>query len=401
MVEAARAGIGVARGGFLPTLDLEAAYTRGTANQAPHPDFIVEDIDDPTVDPFDDPNHTSYNFYRFGLELVQPIWDFGRTLGVYRASRSAMDAARSELEVVRRAAWLGVITTYYTVLAAQEMVGVATRTRVQTQALADRAKGMYEVGARPRIDVVRTEAAAREAESELVVMNEEYQLARSALFTAMGVNDRFEFEVTRPHSPNPEVAPPPLKEAVNEALNSRPERAVMDARVEEAEGMATSARGEYYPTLTAFGSFMEAGVDVDEVFWVWNWQVGVGLTFPVLSAARTVYAVRAAEAESRAVQAGLDGVELVIHSEVEMARSRVVERAARTVPVQATLKAAREAMQFAMERYKVGEGNQVELMDAHTAHANAEAILVRSRYDLAIAWAAFWHAIGRVPEKYR
>lgn len=401
-LDAARAEVNVARGGFLPTLDFNAGYTRATGNLVPQPGTAGLGTAQGEVDAQGNPvplvrSHKSYNFFNFGLTLEQPIWDFGRTLGAYEASKAASDAARENVTTTRLDTWFRVVTAYYGVLAAQEMVGVARRTRDQSRLFADRAEGMYEVGARPRIDVVRTEADAQAAEAALVSAGETLNLASSSLLAAMGTTERFTFQVSRPVGPAVDSEPPILEEAVLEALDVRPERAAMKAGLRAQEGTLTSAEGEYYPTLSANGAVTEAGVEIDNM--VWNWQVGVGLTFPVLSFATTMCAVEAAEAKLRILEADLDGLDLYIRLEVEQARARIVETAARIRPVKAALKASSEAMTFALERYKVGEGSQVELLDAQRSLADAEAALVRTEYDLALAWTALWRAIGRVPDQ--
>jgi len=169
----------------------------------------------------------------------------------------------------------------------------------------------------------------------------------------------------------------------------------MKARIKEQEGALAAVEGDYYPTLVATGEFTDAGIEIDDL--VWNWQVGVGLTFPILSFARNMYAVQAQKAMLRAVEAALRGLDITIRSQVEQARSRVVQTSARIGPVKAAMAAAREAMKFAMERYKVGEGSQVELLEAQRAQSDSEAALVRAEYDHALAWAALWRSMGRLP----
>lgn len=402
-LEVAQANVGVARGGFLPTLDFVAAYSRGTGNLVPTPGAEVgtpEAIldDQGNVVGFtagNTINNTSYNFFNIGLELVQPIWDFGRTLGAYDASKAESEAAEKDVQAIRLLTRFRVVVAYYGVLAAQEMVAVAQRTRDQTRLFAERAQGMYDVGARPRIDVVRTEADALAAEAALLAAGETLKLASYGLLAAMGTTERFEFEVVRP-AVQSLGTPPPLDEAVSDALETRPDRAAAKARVEAVDSAVVSAEGEYYPTLAANASFRDGGIEIDNM--VWNWQVGVGLTFPILSFARTMYAVRAAKAGLRAAEAGLKGMDLAIRTEVEQARARVVETSVRISPVKAALAASKEALHFALERYKVGEGGQVELLDAQRAFADAEATLVRAEYDLALAWATFWYSIGKIPD---
>ena len=83
--------------------------------------------------------------------------------------------------------------------------------------------------------------------------------------------------------------------------------------------------------------------------------------------------------------------------EVEQALRQVQDARARLEPVGSALLAAREALRLAEGRYEAGTGNQVELLDAQSVTANAEANQVRARLDLAMAQTRLARALGRLP----
>lgn len=388
-IEAAQEGEGVAFAGFLPSLDFDASYTRATGNQVPTPGALFSTATSRST--------KSYNFFQFSLNLRQSIWDFGRTLGAHRATEATTEATRKDLAAARLGVWAQVVTAYHGVVAAQRMAEVGLRLRDQARALAKRAKELYEAGARPRIDVTRTEAAAQMAESGYAAAEEARNLACAVLLAAMGTRERFRFQAVAPAIPAPESPPPELEAAVAEAVARRPERAAFLERLRAQEAELTRVKGDYFPRLFAFGSASEAGVQMDDL--VWNWAVGVGLSYPVFSGLATRHGVRAQEARLAATKASLEALDLDIRAEVEQARSRVVEAAARIPPARAAVAAARETMTLAEERYRLGEGNQVEVLDAQAALAQSEAALIRAEYDLAVAWTAFWRAVGRAPDR--
>lgn len=387
-VAAASEDEGVAFAGFLPSLDFDASYTRATGNQVPTPGALFSTGTNRST--------KSYNFFQFSLNLRQSIWDFGRSLGAHRARLATSDAVRKDLLAARLSVWADVVSAYHGVVAAQRMVEVGRRLRDQARALADRAKELYSAGARPRIDVTRTEVAAQMAEAGYVAAEEARNLACAVLLAAMGTRERFAFRAEPPTIPAPESAPPDLEAAVAEAVARRPERMAYLDRIRAQEAELTRIQGDYYPRLFAFGSVSEAGVAMDDL--VWNWAVGVGLSYPIFSGLATRHAVRAQEARLESLRAGLEDQDLQIRSQVEQARSRVVEAASRILPARSAVIAARETMRLAEERYRLGEGDQVELLDAQTALAQAEAALIRTEYDLAVAWTEFWRAMGRMPD---
>jgi outer membrane protein len=92
-------------------------------------------------------------------------------------------------------------------------------------------------------------------------------------------------------------------------------------------------------------------------------------------------------------------MDLGIRLDVEQAAAAVNEASAKIQPILAALEAAREAFELAQARYDVGTGNSVELLDAQSAYANAQAAEVRARLDLELAYVAWHRAIGVIPTR--
>lgn len=379
---------GVAFSPFLPTLDLEATYTRATGNHVPTPGALFsEGITRST---------RSYNFFLFTLNLRQTIWDFGRTLGAYEAARATTKASRMDERASRLRRYSEVLSAYHGVIAAQRLKALAERFWNQAKEFAEKAKQLYEAGARPKIDVMRTETQVAMAEAEVAAAEEARRLACNVLLRAIGLRESFDFRAVPPPVPAPQTRPPDLEEALSEALGKRPERLAMLERIKAQEEELTRIRGDYFPRLFAFGSTSAGGVEIDNL--VPNWAVGVGLSYPLFSGLGTLHMSRAQKARIEAMKAALEAYDLAVQGEVESARSRILEASSRILPLRTSVSLAQQTLSQAEERYRLGEGNQIEVLDAQRALIEAEARLVRAEYDLALAWTAFYRAVGRIPE---
>lgn len=393
---AARENQGVALAGFLPQIGLTAGYQRTTDNYASRPGESNTQADQ--TNPPRPLSGKTYNYFAFGAGLVQPIWDFGRTLGAYRAAQAGTTIARLGIDVSRLDLWSNVVAQYYAVLAAQRLVEVATRTRDAVKRHAEVSAAFYKVGSRPRLDMVRAEAEAQSAEAALGVAMQGMDLAKSALLTSIGLNERFPYAVA---AMDPGLADPlpELDVAVDEALKNRPERARLQAGIKMAEAAVTQAFGDWFPVLTAGMAFTDVGGKIDDM--AWNWNVNVGLTYPLFSGLATWHGYKAAKANLEALRTRLRQYDLDVRAQVEQARLRLVETTARMRPLKASVAAANEALKLAEERYKAGEGNAVEFMDARLGAADAETEIVRAEYDVGLAWTALRRAIGSLPQDYR
>ncbi len=387
--EGAEAHEGVARAGYLPTLTGTAAYTRQTGNFTPRPGLIPSSFRLSSS-----PSNQSYNYFSLGVTLQQPLYDFGRTGGAYDSARAQTDAATRDVEAVRQQTWFAVVTRFHAVVAAQEMVRVARTLREQAEHHAARARAMVAAGTRPRIEAVRAEAEAQAAQAAYLQAQNDLTVAKTDLLAVLGVPEPFAFQVQEPPEP-PDDPLRPLDAAVAEALRNRPDRAALLARIEAQEGVVRSLRGQWFPVLSATGSFTDAGTEVKDL--VWNWSLGITLSVPLFTGLSPLYQVREAEAALAALRERLRGLEVAVRRDVEQARAAVEDARARLGPLRASVEAAREALALAEGRYEAGAGTSVELLDARAALANAEAALVRGRLDLTLARAAWLRALGKVP----
>ncbi len=395
----AREQEGVALAGFLPQLGVAASYNRTTGNYATRPGQDPFDTDnDPATPDWSGNSNDSWNYYNLGVTLNQPIWDFGRTLGAYRAAQAGTEVAAKGIEVSRLDLWNRVVSQYYAVFAAQRLLDVATRLRDASMRHSQVAEAFYKVGSRPKLDMVRAQATAQASQAALAMATERLELAKSALLTAMGLSDRFAFLVA-PVEEGAAGPMPDLEAAVAEALKTRPERARLELGIEAAEAARKAAMGEWFPVFSAGASFTDGGTQLDQM--AWNWGVGVAMTWPVFSGLATWRAYRAACATVDAMKVRLREFDLGVRAEVEQARLRVLEATSRLQPLRAGMGAAMEALRLAEERYKAGEGNAVEFMDARRGASDAETELVQAEFDVGLAWTALRRALGSLPEAYR
>ena len=393
-LQAAQEGQGVALAGFLPKLNLEASYTRTTANYAARPgQDQASDLSTPVRN-----SASTYDWFNFGAFLNQPIWDFGRTLGSWRGAREGVSAARQGVVLNRLDLATAVTRAYYQVLAAQQILEVAEFVRQSADLHVKRSKGLYEAGARPRLDLVRAEAEAQAAEAGVRQARQNVELARSSLLTAAGVADRFPFRAVVPEGEEFQQVPP-LEEAIQEAGAARPERTQAEIAVRIAEARVTSALGQWFPVIGAGFSVTDGGTRLTRM--AWNYGVGVGVSWPIFDGLANHHGHRAAKAALEAARARLRILDLQLRDQVEQARTRVLESRARLVPLQAAVSAAQEALRMAEERYRAGEGNAVEVTDARRGLLEVESYRARAFLDLGLAWADLRRALGRIPEEVR
>jgi outer membrane protein len=367
----AQGQIGVARSGFLPSASASASVF-GT-----------------TLNPGLQPSDTVYPLYGSSVTLNQTLWDFGRTLGAYQAARDVERSARFNVENTWQQVELNVRTAYYTVLATQALVNVAQQTVDSNQKKLDLAKGLFEVGQRPRFDVTKAEVDLENSRISLLQAKNGVVLSRIALTQAIGrdVNDA---TLIFPELPPPEQ--PDVPALLQTAMESRPDLKSVDLQILAAGETLDSLRSGWLPILGASATVRWNGTDTPLVN---NWTAGATLTWPFLNGGAVLGRAESQTGVIAQVKAGRDLLLLQIRSDVEQAVATLGESRARRAVAKTLVVQAKESLELAAGRYQAGLGTIIELSDAQTSYSNAQAQEVKAVFDLATAWAQLKKATGQ------
>jgi outer membrane protein len=367
----AQGQIGVARSGFLPSASASASVFGTTLN----PGLQASD--------------TFYPLYGSSVTLNQTLWDFGRTLGAYQAARDVERSARFNVENTWQQVELNVRTAYYTVLATQALVNVAQQTVDSNQKKLDLAKGLFEVGQRPRFDVTKAEVDLENSRISLLQAKNGVVLSRIALTQAIGrdVNDA---TLVFPELPPPEQ--PDVPALLQTAMENRPDLKSVDLQILAAGETLDSLRSGWLPILGASATVRWNGTDTPLVN---NWTAGATLTWPFLNGGAVLGRAESQTGVIAQVKAGRDLLLLQIRTDVEQAVATLGESRARRAVAKTLVVQAKESLELAGGRYQAGLGTIIELSDAQTSYSNAQAQEVKAVFDLATAWAQLKKATGQ------
>jgi len=332
-----------------------------------------------------------YSYYDADVAVTQKIYDFGQTGGKVEASRQELTASRHDLITQREKVILEVKARFFEVLKTQHLVQVAQKTLDSQAKHVAQAKGYYDTGLRPKIDVTR--ALVDLANARLALISAQYR-RREALVSLERVMGK------RPWPGDYALAdmkgrpslPAKLEPLVAEALKQRPEAASLQAAIKASQGRLESARGGYWPSLDAQGGYAFADSDfpLDKA-----WTAGVSLNWSLFSGFFTKGQVSEYLAQMRQRQAQFRDLELSIAQEVEQTWLVLKESAERIGVAETARENAEENFRLAQGRYESGVGNAIEFTDAQVSQFQARSVVVQTRYEYLQAYAALERAIGR------
>lgn len=310
--------------------------------------------------------------------------------------RAASDASRAQRDGLRIDIAYQTAEAYLGALQARTLGQVAQATLQQLDADLQHARILLQAGTLQRVDVLRLEVERARVEQQLLQADTTALGARRKLAMLLGLPDGTELALV-----DIDTTPPALPWTEDEAVaHARRDRA--DARVAEANSRAAElgiavTRANYFPSVSLLGVYSHAiraatfGSAADSAY------VGLSLDWNLWD-----WGKRAAEVEgSRAIsrQARLTQGALADQIAVDTrARWQAARTAQATLEVAARgLAAAVEAQRLQAARFAQGAATTVEVVDAETALANAQAQAVIGRYQYLVAWMALSREVGALP----
>jgi outer membrane protein TolC len=236
--------------------------------------------------------------------------------------------------------------------------------------------------------VARAEVDVANARVDLIRARNAERLARVALNTAMGI------EADTPTQVQDNLVREPItidRMAVRaEALDKRPEHRQARLRVAVAEATERQTFRNFFPDITAGGTYGAARADMNEI-----WELNLALTWTLFDGGGRIARWREAKANLEAAGARVKASELDITREVEQAVYSVLEAEERIDAAQVAVNSAQENFRLAQGRFDAGVGTILELTDAQLALTVAQNQETQALADYRIALYRLDRARGR------
>ncbi|MCH7569262.1 MAG: TolC family protein, partial [Deltaproteobacteria bacterium] len=192
----------------------------------------------------------------------------------------------------------------------------------------------------------------------------------------------------------PEVS---LAEAQKIASDSRPELKDFEAQRRAQDADIAIARAGHLPDISFFGQYgrrnTSRGGNTFPLQLIW--QAGITIEIPIFSGFETTYEIEKALRDYREIKAQEEETRQQIALEVERSYLNVIAATERTRATEAAVRAAKENLDLANGRYRVGVGSIIEITEAQVINTEAQTNLIQSLLDHTIAEAELARAMGQ------
>jgi outer membrane protein TolC len=318
------------------------------------------------------------------------ITDFGH-IGRYEdAAYYNRDAVEREYEATKNDLIFNTRQAYFTVLKASGFVAVAGEFLESAKAHLKAANDRYKAGTVARFDVLRAEANVEEAMQQVVVAENNLDLAKKNLLDFIGVNLDTEVELAIPSEGILQELD--LQGGNKSALSQRPELGQLMLLISMGRELVQAAKMERNAKISLFSIYDKKNATAFTSDY--SWSVGVALNVPILDQGRKTAKTVQAVGTLDQMKATYEDMKKKILLEVNQAFLLHRESLASWEVTKKRVASSGEAKKVADIRYKAGISTNVEALDAEADFTRARAAEVNALFDCHIAAARWYRAIG-------
>lgn len=367
-----------ARGAFKPTLSARYGFTyddkpiSAAGGSADHQDWTLN------------------------INLSQPVFTGWRLLSTYQRAQLSREQVQSQLENIELELILSIQEQFLSLLKAREEVRSANDSVIRLQSQLDTVQAFFDVGLRPKLDVLQAEVDLAQAEQVLLVAQNSVatQEARLNTLLDLGLEAKINYVgelMYVPYSPD-------LRDSLDKAYSRRPDIQLALRAEEIADKDSAITASDFYPQVSADLDAYSTGNDPTVSGsrsrpdpW---WTVGVNVNWKAFDWGQTRNAYEQARQTVIQLREETANLRLEVSFSVKSLHLKLQEAGARIAVAGKALEEAREGFRIAQARYQSQVGTNTDVLDAQARLTQAEADLTEAQADYQLTLARLFVAEG-------
>jgi outer membrane protein len=336
-------------------------------------------------------NPIIYDRYANGFEVRELVTDFGRTHELVKSSNLHARAQEEGVVTSRADVLVNVDRAYFDVLRNQTLLRVAQQTVQERTLVADLVGAEAKNKLKSGLDLSFAQVDLSQAQLLLIQAQNNLQASYAQLSDALGYADQQTFDLAE--EPLPAQPPADLSQLIQQALRDRPELISQRLDVGSANSYATAERDLWFPTISVAGATGLTPFRQDQLAPRYA-AAGFNVNIPIFNG-HLFGALRGeANAQARAQQEYLRELQDTIVRDVRTAWLNANSAYQRLSVTKQLLAQARESLDLAQVRYKLGLSSIVELSQAQLNETSAEIAQASAKYDYQIQMSVLNYQVG-------
>ncbi|SDK76694.1 Outer membrane protein TolC [Maridesulfovibrio ferrireducens] len=334
-----------------------------------------------------------------GINVSQPIFMGFELLSKFQKTklqREQSDASlyNAELILIRniQEAFLTLLQGRMEVKSNQDSVA-----RLKSQL--DVIQAFYQVGLRPRVDVLQAEVELATAEQDMLKASNSVasRVARLNTLLNLPLEKKVNYSGELTYLPFSMT----LDQCIVKADKDRPDLRIAMKAIKISEEDVTISESSFYPKLTADFNYNSAGGDPSVSKNRYNyknrsdsWDVGANVNWDFFNWGATYYDVQRASDNVDKIKAEYDNTRLEASYEIKDQLLSLKASADRIGVGRKSVEAGREGYRMAMARYQAQVSTNNEVLNAQSRLSASEAQLIEALADYQVALARLFVAMG-------
>jgi outer membrane protein len=380
-LELAKKDVEIAKGNFLPSLN---ANTGGNLNFGTG--F------DPTSQ-----NRISTTFYGGSVNLSSGVTVFNgyRNTNTYKQAQLGVETSIYDLKKIENDISLFVVNGYLNILFAKENLNAARVQYEISKKQIEAAQSRFDSGVIPKGDLLNTQATAATDLQRVVTQENALDLALLNLAQLLQVSfEGFDVAPINVGMPSANLFYKNSSNVYDKSLEAMPEIARAKVAIESADLSIDISKAAFLPLVTASAAlssnygfnlnlpdgFSNAGFS-NQLNENLGYGVGFNVSIPIFNRFQTKNRVAQSVINKEISETRLESEKLSLKQTIEQSFLDVKTALKTFEASKISLEAQEEAFKNAQQRYNFGAMTQFDFDQVRTRLVNAEAALIRSKYD--------------------
>lgn len=378
-LQAAESARKAARSDFGPSLDVNYSYSRYSKDR---------------------PSRYEPNVTTMTVQASQPLFTGFNLLNAYQKAALEEERQKLQLQAQRLTVVADVQEAFISYLKAEASISSTRRSLERAQAQLNMAKTAWNIGLRPRLDVLQAETDLAQTEALLI----KYENDRNVWLTRL--NTLLDLPPDAPVAYRGDLELTPFKRTLEaclrQALECRPDLLMARKSVEMAFKDLGMTKSLFWPQVSAIVGWSTTGSHLDAAGSRYTkkdysyGEIGLSVNWTLFSSGKRFYLTQQAQRQISALEAA---VRSSINNCAYAVRSSLLstQDAYRSVKVsQRAVISARESYADAKMRYELQSGSYLDLLTAQSALSDAELAEISSRADCLIALSQLYETMGEL-----
>ena len=322
---------------------------------------------DMMITSFAPPNQRYELYYAPTLSANMLLFDFGKTKSMADIAKRTYESAEFSLQSSINDVIYNCKRSYYNLLFALQQEHVYEDTVKDYELHLEQAQAYYEIGTKPKIDVLTAQYNLGNAKLNLLKAQNTVKIAYVQLSNAMGLPDYSGYSVkdnlsTKSYDIDAD-------EALKTAYETRPELLAAKKKADASGLLVRASKRAFTPDISGFAGYSRGGKKIDTDS---GYQIGAQIAYSGVNLLSLKKQVDEAKATYKKDLAEYENTKQNVSYDVKEAYLNLITAQDSIGVAKLSMDQAKEQYEQASGRYKVGLGDAIELKDAETTYRNSQ-----------------------------